>query len=229
VSTVLIGQNDVPIGVAVAMLLTEVHALQTKNGEFSGRINELLAQNAALNLTIANQNATDQTELQVLNTRIQQMSVGNQAAGSSFDISSTIPKFTGSHKDNIHNFFTKIEQARKIGNWNEQCTLLITKQFLDGEALEWVQSDDITKGTENYEEFQQLMCDRFKKKATPRFYREQLSTIKIKDNEEIEHYADRIRSINHHTYTLSDSAEKNEAIRYEADQRALDAFLNGLS
>jgi hypothetical protein len=153
-STVRIGQNDVPIGDAVAMLLTEVHTLQTKNGEFSGRINELLAQNAALNLTIANQNATHQTELHALNIRIQQMSVGNQTAGCRFDISSTIPKFTGSHKDNIHNFFTKIEQARKIGKWNEQRTLLITKQFLDGEALGWVQIDDITKGTKNYEEFQ---------------------------------------------------------------------------
>jgi hypothetical protein len=57
ISTVRIGQNDVPIGEAVAMLLTEFHTLQTKYVEFSGRINELLGQNAALNQTIAIHNA----------------------------------------------------------------------------------------------------------------------------------------------------------------------------
>ncbi|XP_046402552.1 DNA-binding protein HEXBP-like [Ischnura elegans] len=46
--------------------------------------------------------------------------------------------------------------------------------------------------------------------------------------EDVETFADRVRKVNDRTYNASGSAEYVAAIRFEADQRALDAFLNGL-
>ena len=49
-------------------------------------------------------------------------------------------------------------------------------------------------------------------------------------DESVEAFADKIRKINYHTYELiPENAAANEVIKNEADQRALDAFLNGLT
>lgn len=208
-STVRIGEREVPLPDAVALLLTEVHKLQTQNGELVRKTNEAATQH--------------QAEMTAVKSQIA------RSHGVGFDVSVTIPKFTGSSKDNVHNFLMKVDQAATIGNWAAARTLLIAKQYLEGEALEWYRSDDTARSTESYDEFKKLLTDRFKKKTTPRFYREQLSNIKIKDNEDIEQFADRIRNINSHTYVLTDNAQQNISIKYEADQRALDAFLNGLT
>ena len=44
----------------------------------------------------------------------------------------------------------------------------------------------------------------------------------------MEKFGDRIRKLNYQTYELTEDVAKNQVIRDEADQRALDAFLNGL-
>jgi hypothetical protein len=51
----------------------------------------------------------------------------------------------------------------------------------------------------------------------------------IKRDEYIEVFAERIRSTNSKTYQLTDNADVNAAFKYEADQRALDTFLNGFT
>jgi hypothetical protein len=60
-----------------------------------------------------------------------------------------------------------------------------------------------------------------------RFYREKLRHLQLQNREDIEQFADRIRQVNAHTYTLTDKPERDAAIKFEADQRALDTFLMG--
>jgi hypothetical protein len=219
-STVKLGGEEVSLGIAVQRLIKEVINLQTKNGEVTARLNALTVQNNEQQTTIEVQHA----QIAALTLQLQQV-----GGGSSFDVSTTITKFSGPAKENIINFITKVEQAQKLGGWNDNRTLLITKQYLKEEALKWCQSDDTVASANNYDDFKKLLSDRFKQKNTPRFYREKLGHLRLQEKEDKEPFADRIRQVNAHTYTLTDNADQNSAIRFEADQRALDTFLNGLT
>jgi hypothetical protein len=147
-----------------------------------------------------------------------------------FELVSTIPSFGGSAKENIKVFLTKIEQAAKIAGWDQNDKLSVCKRKLEKDALEFILSDDACKEATTFAELQKILVERYKKKNTVRYYREQLATIKKKEIESFEEFGDRIRSINAHTYELIDNhPELNNVIKSEADQRALDAFLNGIS
>jgi hypothetical protein len=125
-------------------------------------------------------------------------------------------------------FLQKIEQAAVLTNWTPEVRLTVVRQFLTDEALNWSQTDDYARTTIDYELFQTCLKNGHKKNTT-RYYREFLSFITIQRDEDIEVFADRIRSTNSKIYLLTDNADVNAAFKYEADQRALDTFLNGLT
>jgi Zinc knuckle len=145
-----------------------------------------------------------------------------------YSVISTVPIFHGKHDENVNFYFTKLELAAAIGNWSVEEKYLFAKQQLKGDAFEYAESDPTCIAAHSYQAFKEAMCARYKKKETTRFYREQLLTLKKKEGETVEDFADRIKVINVKTYALGDSAEKNEVILEEADQRGLDSFLNGL-
>jgi Retrotransposon gag protein/Zinc knuckle len=146
-----------------------------------------------------------------------------------YGVVNTVPIFHGRHEENINFYFTKLEQAAMIGQWDMAEQYLFAKQQLKDDAFEYAESDPKCRAADTYHAFKTAMCDRYRKKETTRFYREQLLSLKKKDSETVEDFADRIKVINVKTYQLGDSAERNEVILEEADQRGLDAFLNGLA
>lgn len=82
--------------------------------------------------------------------------------------------------------------------------------------------------TEVYNEFKTVVVQRFKRKNAIRFYREQLHSLRMRRDESIEQFADRIRKINAQTYELVEDENENRIQLFEADQRALDTFIHGL-
>ena len=100
-----------------------------------------------------------------------------------YAILSTIPIFTGSHKEKIELFLTKIEQARAIAGWSDLDALNITKQKLEKEALEFSICDDNCKSAKTYEEIKKALTHRYKKKNTDRFYRELVSAMRRTEKE----------------------------------------------
>jgi hypothetical protein len=127
-------------------------------------------------------------------------------------------------------FLTKIEQAAKIAGWDQNDKLSVCKQKLEKDALEFILSDHACNEAATFAELEQILVERYKKENTVRYYREQLANIKKKEIESFEEFGDRIRRINAHTYELIDNQpELNNVSKSEAGQRALDAFLHGIS
>lgn len=145
-----------------------------------------------------------------------------------FSIISTVPIFKGTHAENIEQFFMKISQASIIGSWTDEDKLLVARQQLQGEALDFAVSEDSCKEAKTFADFEKAMLKRYRTKETMRFYREKVATMKMDSKETVEEFGDRITVANAKTYALADNTEANKATKYEADQRALDAFLNGL-
>nr|CAD7591171.1 unnamed protein product [Timema genevievae] len=105
----------------------------------------------------------------------------------------------------------------------------VTKLRLGGEALEFAISDTSCMETVTFERLKRALVDSFRKKKTsPGFFREQLNKIRHFRGESAECFADRIKKIIVSTYGLGDEPVQNEVIRFETDQRSLDAFLSGL-
>ena len=149
----------------------------------------------------------------------------------SFSLLNSVPDFEGSAKDDVQSFISKLEQASKLGGWSPSETLLAARQKLIGTALQVVQADAKMMDISEFRELKEFLIQRFKKKNTQRFYREKLSRMRKEEKETIEEFADRIKIVNSNTYEIVQGADKQEvnaAILREADQRALDAFLNGL-
>jgi hypothetical protein len=147
---------------------------------------------------------------------------------SSYVLLNTLDKYCGKPNENINFFFKKLDRARELGKWNEREAMLITQQVLAGEAQVFISSDLAAREAATYEELKDILINRFKKKTTDRYYRELLTLVRIKDGEEIEHFADRIKELNSHTFELGDSVSDNLIRKYEADNRAIDSFLIGL-
>lgn len=153
---------------------------------------------------------------------------GARGLGKSFALVNTIPPFAGKCSENIHLYFSKIEQAAKIGGWSDEEKLGIARQQLKEEAEGYATADFECVSAENFEQFKIAMEKRYKKKLTTRFYREQLFNLKKGEKETVEEFGDRIKIINAKTFELGESQEANKILLAEADQRALDSFLNGL-
>lgn len=79
-----------------------------------------------------------------------------------------------------------------------------------------------------YPEAKKVLLERYQGVKNRRFYREMLANIQMGPAEQIEEFADRIREINSHTWKEEEDFAAAAARRSEADERALDAFLNGL-
>ena len=186
---------------AVTLLQTTIHNLQTTNGNLQLKL------------------AETQAQLQVVNAN----------AKRGFELVETIPIFNGTAKEDVFSFCYFVEHAAQMAQWSVSDTLAACKQRLANEARIFMISDETAKNATTYNAFKKILVNRFKPKNTERFYREQLSNIKKKDSESIEEFSDRIKSINVKTYELTENADKNEIIKKEADNRALDSFLNGLS
>ena len=208
--TVIINGQPKPLKEAIELLLQTVQHLQTANGNLQATLQTNEAAHAA---TIA----------------VLQDEVSKGRNNTNFDVSGTIPKFGGTSSENVEFFIQKIHQAAILTRWTPQVKLTVLRQFLVDEAITWSQTDDDARTTNDYNTFITLLNERYKQKNTTRYYRGLLSCMTIKRDEDIEVFADRIRATNSKTYQLSANAQVNTAIKHEADQRALDTFLNGLT
>jgi hypothetical protein len=145
-----------------------------------------------------------------------------------FALISTIEAFSGRQGESVEAFFDRLEQVANLSAWSEDDTLKAAKIRLVGDAAEFYRTKEECRDADNYEAFKDCLLGRYRSKRTARFYRELLSSITMGSQEDIEAYADRVRVANSRTYEATGDAGRREAIRYEADQRGLDAFLRGL-
>jgi hypothetical protein len=150
------------------------------------------------------------------------------AARPNFSLLSNIGSFTGRAGEDISAYLDKIERAADLSGWSDAERLNILALRLEGEAAEYFRSREECRGARTYAELKKALLERYQCKKSARFFREQLSLLRMDSREDVESFADRVRKINDRTYDASGSAEYVAAIRFEADQRALDAFLNGL-
>jgi hypothetical protein len=104
-STAQLGSKDIPLGIAVQRLIQEVINLQTNNGEITARLNAPTTQNNEKQTTIESPK-----KISALTLQSQQASCAN-----SFDVSTSIPKFSVTAKKSVINFITKIEQGSQDG------------------------------------------------------------------------------------------------------------------
>jgi phage shock protein A len=103
---------------------------------------------------------------------------GTGDSSKSFSLLSSIPDFEGNAKEDVKAFGFKVEQAAKFGRWSPEETLLAVRQKLVGTALQVVQSETKLRSVTEFKELREFLIQRFKKKNTQRFYREQLGRIK---------------------------------------------------
>lgn len=94
--------------------------------------------------------------------------------------------------------------------------------------MDFINSAEINDGINGYATLSRELLDRYRNKQTKRYHREMLTTLRKTHQEGIEDFTDRVRKVNSNTYEQTNDAARNEYIRQEADQRALDCFLLGL-
>lgn len=152
----------------------------------------------------------------------------SESARPSFSLLSNIGSFTGRAGEDITAFLDKLERAAELSKWSDAERLNILALRLDGDAAEYFRSREECRGARTYADLKKLLLERYTCKKSARFFREQLSLLRMDSREDVEAFADRVRKVNDRTYDASGSAEYVAAVRFEADQRALDAFLNGL-
>jgi hypothetical protein len=146
-----------------------------------------------------------------------------------FALLSSVGVFSGGPSENVFAFFESLEAIAEISGWVDEDRLRVAKLRVSGSAAEFVRAKQECREAVHYEDFKRVLTERYKRKHEARFYREIVSQMKRGPMEDIEAFADRIRSANAHTYEKNGSKEFFEATLFEAEQRALDAFLNGLT
>jgi hypothetical protein len=117
----------------------------------------------------------------------------------------------------------------EIGGLTDAEKLNVAVLRLNGDAAEFFQSKQECREAATFADLKTELLLRYRTKKSARFFRELLTNMKRGAQEDIEAFADRVRRTNANTYDAGGSVEYAAAIRFEADQRALDAFLNGLS
>jgi len=162
-----------------------------------------------------------------LATTKQQLSTLSQRAQKNYTAINNIALYDG--KTDITLLYVKIELAARIGGLDDADKYLALQQKLDDRVLRHCMSDPTCIAAKNYKDLKAALSERYKHKNSARFYREQLANIKMQDSENLEEFSDRIKILNGCTFDLTDDATKNQILLSEADQRALDAFLNALS
>lgn len=171
-------------------------------------------------------------ELSVENERLREVKeepLVNTEPRKNFALLGSVEEFSGKPEEAVTVFLDKLERAASLGGWSDTETLNVAILRLGGDAAEFFRSKEECRGARRYEDLKTQLLLRYRSKKSSRFYREMLTNVRKGPQEDIEAFADRVRKINAHTYETSGTAEYVAAMRFEADQRALDAFLNGLS
>jgi hypothetical protein len=140
-----------------------------------------------------------------------------------------VETFSGKPEESITAFLGKLERAATIGGLSEIEKLNVAILRLNGDAAEFFRSKEECREAKTYTDLREQLLLRYRMKRSARFFRELLTNMRRGAREGIEAFADRVRRVNVNTYDAGGSAEYAAATRFEADQRALDAFLNGLS
>lgn len=146
----------------------------------------------------------------------------------SFDLVNSIESFSGERPEALSHFFESIENVSVLNHWDEGDMLRVAKLKLTGAALQFIRTEDRGNLT-TYAGLRASLIGRFSDKAPSHCYFQQLSVIQQRRGETIEAFADRVRLLNEKTIRVTDNDEVNRALREEADRRALDAFVRGLT
>lgn len=146
-----------------------------------------------------------------------------------FALLNSIEPFHGRPGDDVNAYLERVQQVASLSGWSDEETLAAARLRLGGEAAVYERTRQECKAAATYAAWKDFILNRYRSKKTARFYRELLAVIRMEPKEDIEEFADRVRRINARTAEISGTSEQMETQRYEADQRALDAFLRGLS
>jgi hypothetical protein len=146
----------------------------------------------------------------------------------SYSTLSAVEPFTGARGENVEGFLSCLERAGKFGGWSDEDLLGALVLKLRAGAAGFMQAHEKAGDVTSYAVAKDLLLKRYGGVENRRYYRELLANVRIGPGEEIEEFADRIRSINMHTIKAEENPGKAAVRRAEADERALDAFLNGL-
>lgn len=142
---------------------------------------------------------------------------------------SLVTPFSGKTGEDITIFLDNLQAAARLGSWSEDLLLEVAKLRLEGDARRVVQYNAHLREATTFAEFKEGLLNNYKNLNSTRHFREQLSMIKQLNKESVTHFADRIKKINVYTYELTSNDVANRVILQEAECRALDAFLRGLT
>lgn len=145
-----------------------------------------------------------------------------------FRMAELVQPFSGQADEDVNFFIEDLLSAADLGGWPDITLLQIAKFKLVGDAKTYVLYNEELRNATTFEQLRAGLVKRFHGQNSSRFFREQLITIKRNHDESLDSFVDRIRRITKNTYQLSGSDEVNKILLYEADQKALDAFLHGL-
>ncbi|XP_046393826.1 uncharacterized protein LOC124161518 [Ischnura elegans] len=187
--------------------------LQRVIDDFSDKLEQLGAENERLRAVVA---------------RGEGQEVASPASAK-FTLLNSIEPFHGRPGDDVDAYLERVQQVASLSGWSDGETLAAARLRLGGEAAVYERTRLECKTAATYSAWKNIILDRYHSKKTARFYRELLAVIHMEPKEDIEVFADRVRRINARTAEIGGTPERMEAMRYEADQRALDAFLRGLS
>lgn len=145
-----------------------------------------------------------------------------------YDLVSSIDVFDGEKPDTIVQFFERIDDVGELSHWGAAEKLRVAKLRISGAAQTFIKSEDQNR-LSTYDEFKEVLTQRFSDKAPQHCYFQQLSVVQQRRGETIEAFADRVKALNEKTIRITANPEVNTALRGEADRRALDAFVRGLT
>ncbi|XP_046397781.1 uncharacterized protein LOC124164496 [Ischnura elegans] len=151
-----------------------------------------------------------------------------QITGKSFSMVSSIEYFSGAAGENVETFFSQVEQVAKLSGWSDDDKLSVITLRTRGGALEHLRAKERAGAVKKYDDARKSLLERYRGVKNRRFYREMLAYVRMAPRERIEEFADRIRELNSHTWKEEEDAAAAAIRQSEADERALDAFLNGL-
>lgn len=100
---------------------------------------------------------------------------------------------------------------------------------LSGDARVYIESVETLRNASTFDTLAAGLAERCSDKRGISYYRDQLSTLRQKQGEGFEAFADRIRSVSCRTYTLGTDAVRNEILLEEAELRAIDVFIRGIN
>ncbi|XP_046406351.1 uncharacterized protein LOC124171252 [Ischnura elegans] len=151
-----------------------------------------------------------------------------QITRKSFSMVSSIDYFSGAAGENVETFFSQVEQVAKLSGWSDDDKLSVVTLRTRGGALEHLRAKERAGAVKTYDDARKSLLERYRRVKNRRFYREMLAGVRMAPREQIEEFADRIRELNSHTWREEEDAAAAAIRQSEADERALDAFLNGL-